>query len=68
MIKLDLHGVKHEDAANEIKRFLEDNWDCGQMVEIVTGHSSIMKNIVLEVTSDYNLYVEISNPVIRVSL
>ncbi len=69
MIKLDLHGVKHEDAPNEIKRFLEDNWDCGQMVEIITGHSSLMKSIVTQVVYvEYKLYMETIGSTIKVML
>lgn len=45
-IELDLHGVKHEDVPNTVKRFLEDNWDCGDVAYIITGHSFQMKYLV----------------------
>ena len=53
--KLDLHGVKHEDVRREVIRYIEDNWDSGDMVEIITGHSEKMKGIVFKVLMEYKL-------------
>jgi hypothetical protein len=52
---LDLHGVKHEDVSRYVTYFIEDHWDCDDVVDIITGHSSIMRDIVIEVLEDYKL-------------
>lgn len=53
-MKLDLHGVKHENVSNEVDRFI---WEAMQrnvsQIEIVTGNSEQMKNIVRECVYDY---------------
>lgn len=53
-MKLDLHGVKHENVSNEVDRFI---WEAMQrnvsQIEIVTGNSEQMKNIVRECVDDY---------------
>lgn len=53
--KLDLHGLKHEEARRVIVRFLEENWGTGDEVEIITGHSVRMKDIVLNTLDEYKL-------------
>ena len=58
MTLLDLHGVKHGDVSREVIRFIEDSWDSGDEAEIITGHSPIMKGIVVEVLDEYNLEYE----------
>lgn len=55
MNKLDLHGVKHERAKAMVIRFVEDNWKSGGEIEIVTGHSNAMKQIVRDVLAEYKL-------------
>ena len=54
MNKLDLHGVKHENVTREIDNFL---WECMNkkvtQVEIITGNSSIMKELVSSCISEY---------------
>jgi DNA-nicking Smr family endonuclease len=53
-MKLDLHGIKHENVSNEVDRFI---WEAMQLklpqVEIVTGNSEQMKNIVRDCVHDY---------------
>jgi DNA-nicking Smr family endonuclease len=53
-MKLDLHGIKHENVSNEVDRFI---WEAMQLklpqVEIVTGNSEQMKTIVYDCVSDY---------------
>jgi len=67
MNKINLHGVKHEDVPNTVKRFLEDNWNLtDDQVEIITGHSSIMKRIVSEVLDSYRLNFLTKGPSILV--
>ena len=53
-MKLDLHGMKHIDVAKRVDEFI---WGAMQRkepyVEIVTGNSTEMKDIVRECVSDY---------------
>jgi DNA-nicking Smr family endonuclease len=53
-MKLDLHGMKHENVSNEVDRFI---WESMQRkiseVEIVTGNSEQMKSIVRDCVNDY---------------
>ena len=53
--KLDLHGVRHADAKQQVINFVEANWDSGDELEIITGHSTRMKDIVLNVLDEYKL-------------
>jgi len=54
--KLDLHGVKHEDVHNTVKRFVEDHWaDYGARLEIITGHSEQMMKLVETELDRYGL-------------
>lgn len=55
MKKLDLHGIRHYDVRSMVIRFIEEYWDTGTEVEIVTGHSEQMKFIVKEVLDEYKL-------------
>jgi len=65
MNKIDLHGVKHENVPRELDHFF---WQMMQKkvgtVEVVTGISQRMKEIVKETCDDYGFKVsEISfNP------
>lgn len=55
-MKLDLHGVKHEDVQREIDKFI---WGAMEkdvsQIEIVTGNSDIMKMVVTKCVKDYGL-------------
>jgi len=56
MKKLDLHGIKHDEVPNMVKRFIEDHWtDYGEQLEIITGHSPRMRLIAGTVLLDYKL-------------
>lgn len=55
MKKLDLHTTKHEDATGLVIHFMEDNWDSGEQVEIITGNSHRMRTIVMDVLREYNV-------------
>ena len=55
MEKLNLHGVRHIDVAQKVIRFIENNWNSGEEVEIVTGNSIKMRNLVIEVLNEYDL-------------
>lgn len=53
---LDLHGTKHED----VKQILDNTiWECMKKKKsrlwIITGNSSEMKKIVVDVASEYGL-------------
>lgn len=61
MFKLDLHGVRHEDAKQQVINFIEDNWNSNEDLEIITGHSSKMKGIVINVLNEYKLSYTIGN-------
>ena len=54
MNKLDLHGAPHE-AKNLTASFIEKNLRRASILEVVTGHSSAMRDIVLDVLTEYNL-------------
>jgi hypothetical protein len=55
LYKLDLHRLNYEDATSSVIRFIEDHWDDGSELEIITGNSDKMKAIVLDVLNDYKL-------------
>ena len=61
MKKLDLHGTKHADAKAKVIRFLESNWGSGKQVEIITGNSIVMRSIVVEVLSEYQLECDMTD-------
>jgi DNA-nicking Smr family endonuclease len=60
VFKLDLHGKSHANARNNTIRFIEEHWDDDSELEIITGHSTIMKGIVLNVLDEYSLPYQIS--------
>lgn len=53
--KLDLHGVRHEDARQKVIHAIEDNWDTDNTIEVITGHSRKMKEIVVALVEEYKL-------------
>jgi len=54
--KLDLHGETHDNAKNLTAKFLEKNLrDKSSVLEIVTGHSDRMREIVMDVLLAYDL-------------
>ena len=55
MDKLDLHRTRHPEVRRKVIRFIEDNWDSGKEIEIVTGYSSKMRSLVTEVLDEYDL-------------
>lgn len=57
-MKLDLHGVKHADVDKELDSFLYEQFKSNNLqIEVVTGKSTMMKNIVKELLTEYNLEV-----------
>ena len=53
--KLDLHGRKHEDARGIVIRFIEDHWRSNKIITVITGNSSEMKEITIDVIKEYGL-------------
>ena len=47
MTKLDLHGRRHEEAKRLLETTLNSMWCTGEELEIITGNSPKMKEIVL---------------------
>jgi len=56
LYKLDLHGTFHKDVKVKVDKFISKCiLEKAQEVEVVTGHSDRMKELVNEVLDDYNL-------------
>ena len=55
MRELDLHHTRHHLVRNKLIRFVEDNWDTGVEVKIITGNSHSMKDIVKKVLDEYKV-------------
>ena len=57
-MKIDLHGIKHQDVPRKLDVFF---WEMMQKnvtsVEVVTGISTKMKDIVIESCKDYGFEV-----------
>lgn len=57
-MKIDLHGVKHQDVQRKLDIFF---WECMQknakQAEVITGISPKMKQIVRDVCKEYKLDV-----------
>lgn len=59
MNKIDLHGIKHEHVQKELDQFFWQMMQRGHSeVEVVTGISHMMKDIVKKVSEDYNFTVQ----------
>lgn len=60
---LDLHGVKHADVPRLLDRFIWDQMNIGtKEIEIITGISQAMKEIVINNLKDYEMtYEEVWN-------
>lgn len=57
--KIDLHGIKHESVQRELDQFFWQMMQRGHSeVEVITGISNRMKEIVNQVSKDYNFKVE----------
>jgi DNA-nicking Smr family endonuclease len=57
-MKIDLHGFKHEDVKRKLDVFLWESMQKNMVqVEVVTGHSIKMKEIVYEVCQEYGFTI-----------
>ena len=57
MKKLDLHGIKHRNASNMVDTFIRQNKN-NLPVEIITGNSLDMQNIIKRIVTSYRLRME----------
>ena len=57
MKKLDLHGIKHRNASNMVDTFIRQNKN-NLPVEIITGNSIDMQNIIKRIIKLYGLRME----------
>lgn len=57
-MKIDLHGTKHQDVQRKLDIFF---WECMQknitQVEVITGMSDRMKEIVIDTAIEYKFRV-----------
>jgi len=60
LFKLDLHKTRHIDVKQKVINFIEDHWDDGSELEVITGHSTMMKGIVMNTLDEYGLTYQIS--------
>lgn len=59
MNRIDLHGTKHAEVQQRLDQFYWEAMQRGHFeVEVVTGISARMKEIVRNVSKDYNFNVE----------
>ncbi len=57
MKKLDLHGINHRNASNMVDTFIRQNKN-NLPVEIITGNSLDMQNIIKRIVKLYGLRME----------
>lgn len=57
MVKLDLHGMRYEDARRAVDGLANTYWKWSpeDEAEIITGHSSNMRNMVIGVLKEYDI-------------
>jgi DNA-nicking Smr family endonuclease len=62
---LDLHGVKHQ----EVRQIVEDFIFRDESVDIITGNSNAMKNLVINILNKHNInYFILTNNLGRIIL
>ena len=57
MKKIDLHGIKHRNVTNMVDTFIRQN-NNNLPIEIITGNSLDMQNIVKRIVKLYGLRME----------
>lgn len=56
MKKIDLHGIRHNEVKRVVENFIYQHLQDGtKEIEIVTGQSLEMKQLVKEIAEDYNM-------------
>ena len=53
--KLDLHRLNHDDAYRATINFIEMYWLKGAELEIITGNSQKMRDLVTDILEEYKL-------------
>jgi len=62
MKEIDLHNTSHHIAKEMVIRSIEDNFNSGNQIIIVTGNSESMKAICLSIASEYGLRAITGSP------
>ena len=64
MKKLDLHKMRYEDAKRAVEKLANSYWawDSDDEADVITGHSSDMRNMVVEILKDYETDYYIGGP------
>ena len=64
MVKLDLHGMRYEDARRTVDKLANTYWKWGpeDEADIITGHSPTMREMVVEVLEEYSIEYSIGGP------
>ena len=60
MNKIDLHGLKHSESKIKVLLFIENNLD-NLPIEIITGNSLEMQNIVKDIADSFELKISFPN-------
>ena len=55
--QLDLHGIKHEDVSRRCDKFLTSIWGNHDCIDIITGNSDQMKQVVVEALKPYDVEI-----------
>ena len=61
MVKVDLHGIKHSDVKWILIKEIEKHWNNNIEIQIITGHSSNMKNIVIDILNEYDINYQVGD-------
>ena len=64
MRKLDLHRMRYEDAKRAVEKLANSYWAWATDEEgvIITGHSSNMRNMVVEILQEYEIEYYVGGP------
>jgi hypothetical protein len=55
MTKIDLHGLRHDEARLRLIRKVEGLWGTGESIEVIAGNSPKMKEIASQVLAEYGI-------------
>ena len=61
MVELDLHNHRHDEAKRLLETTLNSLWGSNEELEIITGNSSKMKDIVVDILDEYKLHYNIGD-------
>lgn len=65
MKKLDLHGMRYEDAKRAVEKLANSYWAWAtdEEANIITGHSPNMRNMVIEILKEYEIDYYVGGPI-----